>query len=171
MTTFIDRVGDHHEVGRSADISPDGRYRYRLTRTWNTGLPRLGWIMLNPSTADADVDDPTIRRCMRFADREGYGSIVVRNLYALRATQPAEVFKVHWAEAVGPENPRQLHDACGDKLTVCAWGVLGAGVGPAVMDLLAAHGAALAHLGLTIAGHPKHPLYLRADAPMVRWNV
>lgn len=74
---------------RGAVISDDGRYRYRLWRTWAPELPRMAWIMLNPSTADAEVDDPTIRRCVGFAKREGCGGIEVVNLYAYRSTDPS----------------------------------------------------------------------------------
>ncbi len=78
-------------VTKEAVISDCGRYRYRLTRRWGDG-PLLSFIMLNPSTADAEVDDPTIRRCMGFARRDGYGGIVVGNLYAFRTTKPKALF-------------------------------------------------------------------------------
>ena len=71
---------------RGATISTDGRYRYDLWRQWEPG-PRLGFIMCNPSTADADLDDPTIRRCVGFARREGFAGITVRNLFASIGTK------------------------------------------------------------------------------------
>jgi hypothetical protein len=157
---------------RDAVLSTDERYRFVLTREWNTDLPLLGFVMLNPSTADASVDDPTIRRCMGFADRNGFGSIAVRNLYAYRATQPTELFKLSLRERMGG-NERHLAaiPAQGDP-TVCAWGVLGGEAGKHVAQQLAGAGAFLFHLGaLTNGGHPRHPLYLRGDARMNRWNV
>jgi len=92
--------------GRSfggAIVSDDGLYRYRLWRRWDAECPTMVWIMLNPSTADAEVDDPTIRRCIGFARREHCGGIEVVNLYALRATNPA----AH-PTPEGPENAKAI---------------------------------------------------------------
>jgi hypothetical protein len=118
--------------------------------------------MLNPSTADAEIDDPTIRRCIGFAKAWGFEGIVVRNLYALRATNPKELW-VH-EDPVGPDNNAFLGDTLGDEFTVCAWG---ANAKPfrvqSVVGRLTATGAALRHLGLTKDGYPRHPLYLRGD--------
>src|SRR5271154_3410516 len=77
----------------TADISEDGLYRYWLTRTWDPTKPVLNWIMLNPSTADANKDDATIRRCMNFAKHWHYGGIAVYNLFAFRATDPKVLLK------------------------------------------------------------------------------
>jgi hypothetical protein len=156
---------------RAAEMSTDNRYRYTLSRDWNSDLPRLGFIMLNPSTASALVDDPTIRRCMGFADRNGFGSIIVRNLYAYRATQPTEVFKLKMAERLG-ENERYLASVPTEGPTVCAWGVLGGAAGKDLAWQLARQGATLLHLGsLTNDGHPRHPLYLRGDARLNDWRI
>jgi hypothetical protein len=117
--------------------------------------------MCNPSTADAERDDPTIRRCVRFARRWGYGGIVVRNLYALRTPHPRELRR--HPDPIGVDNDTHLMAACGDPITVCAWGSAGPGVterGEAVLDTLAAFGADLRYLALTRAGAPRHPLYL-----------
>jgi len=151
-----------------AVISSDGVYRYRLMRTWDpTKLP-LVWIMLNPSTADAAIDDPTIRRCMSFARREGCGGIEVLNLFAYRSTKPSELD--HAADPVGPENDRWIldvlnrHDRC-----VCGWGAYSKAWSraAAVMDL----GGRIDFLclGRTAAGHPRHPLYLPNNAHLIRW--
>lgn len=156
---------------RSAVISPDGIYRYELRRIWGDPTRLVGWIMLNPSTADADLDDPTIRRCVGFAREWGYGGIVVRNLFALRATDPAAL-KVH-PDPVGPENDEWLLAAGQDALTICAWGAHGSlrGRGTGVRDLLTAGGAQLHHLGLTKDGSPRHPLYLPRTATPVPWGT
>jgi len=90
MTPATRRPRTVERVVRSAVLSDCGTYRYSLTRRWSPG-PLLGWVMLNPSRADALVDDPTIRRCVGFARRWGFAGIVVRNLYALRATDPREL--------------------------------------------------------------------------------
>lgn len=148
------------EMLRDAVISECGTYRYELIRRWDASLPRVGWIMLNPSTADASVDDPTIRRCIGFAKSWGYGGIVVRNLYALRATDPRELWK--HPSPTGPDNDTYLMESVDEPITVCAWGANGRR-GDAVINALSDAGAALHHLGLTKAGVPKHPLYLKSD--------
>lgn len=142
----------------SAVLSPCGTYRYELRRTWGQGHP-CGWIMLNPSTADAEADDPTIRRCVGFARAWGYAGIVVRNLYALRATDP----RVLWShpDPVGEDNDSFLLDAADEDITVCAWGAEGRR-GNAVINALADAGVPLHYLALTRAGMPRHPLYLRS---------
>jgi hypothetical protein len=76
--------------GRGALLSEDGRYRYRLWRLWDDLAPVMVWVMLNPSTADADLDDPTIRKCIGFAKANRHGGIIVVNLFAWRATDPKE---------------------------------------------------------------------------------
>jgi hypothetical protein len=151
----------------AAVLSHDGVYRYSLTRRWDAG-PVVRWIMLNPSIADHRVDDPTIRRCMAFSRRWGCAGIVVHNLFALRATDPREL-RQH-PNPIGPDNDAHLRgDHHGDEvaLTVCAWGANTAVVGRArvVEDLLGQAGVRPHVLGLTAAGFPRHPLYVRADTP------
>ena len=93
------------EIVKAAVISHCKRYRYRLARHWGAGSA-LPFVMLNPSTADADNDDPTIRRCIAFAKREGAGGIVVANLFAFRATSPADMLAA--PNPFGPENEGHL---------------------------------------------------------------
>lgn len=151
----------------SAVISECGTYRYRLTRQWTPTLPALGWVMLNPSTADNTVNDPTIRRCIAFAKAWGYGGIAVRNLYALRATSPKEL-ATH-PDPVGPGNDVALkHVAVTEPVTVLAWGANApADRAEMVTALLkmqsGVYGTSLAVLGWTKSGAPRHPLYVRAD--------
>jgi hypothetical protein len=152
---------------RTAILSDCGTYRYELRRQWSEA-PAIGWIMLNPSTADADVDDPTIRRCISFAQRWGYGGIVVRNLFALRATDPRELAK-HPAP-IGPANTHHLYHAVSDALTVCAWGNGGRPLAGTAAQYLAEAGVTLHHLGLTKVGQPKHPLYLKASTQPILWS-
>lgn len=146
-----------------AALSENRLYRYSLHRRWAPTSP-VRFIMLNPSTADATADDPTIRRCMGFARAWGYGGIVVHNLYALRATDPRELL-AH-PDPVGPDNDRYLRDADSAGLTVCAWGAHPAAARRAdrVIGMLLGSGAAPHHLGLTKAGAPRHPLYLPRTA-------
>lgn len=155
---------------RDAMISPCGQYRYSLVRQWDKSKPYLPFVMLNPSTADAAQDDPTIRRCMSFAKREGAGGIVVVNLYALRSTDPKRLREVD--DPVGPLNGRVIYDVATTAAEagmpiVCAWGVndVTQAAGGALVQAREA-GAKVMCLGKTTAGHPRHPLYIKADQPL-----
>lgn len=148
----------------SAVISPCGTYRYELNRVWDSELPFVGWVILNPSTADAAHDDPTIRRCIGFAKRWGYGGIVVRNLYGLRANDPGELRNHH--DPVGPENHAYLAMAHHDAVTVCAWGSHPLAIDPGrqLITDLATAGVDVRCLCVTKTGHPRHPLYAPNNA-------
>lgn len=148
---------------RGATFSDDEVYRYALWRRWDRTLGFVAFIGLNPSTADATKDDPTIRRCLRFARDWGYGGIEMLNLFALRATDPRALRRAD--DPVGPKNDRILRSTVAlCSLVVCAWGAHGEykGRDREVMGPVLG-GTRLYHLGLTNGGHPKHPLYLRAD--------
>lgn len=157
----------------SATISPCGLYRYDLRRVWDRD--RQSWclfVMLNPSTADGDQDDPTIRRCVGFADRWGFGGLVVVNLFALRATDPDRLYSA--LDAVGPDNNDAiLKWAAGTAKAVAAWGNHGRhlGRGAYVRRLIREAGFPLHHLGLTNTQQPKHPLYLKGDTEPVAWPI
>lgn len=171
------------EVEKSAVISDCGRYRYELRRVWDPTGPLLEFIMLNPSTADASVDDPTIRRCIAFAMAWGYGGIVVRNLFAFRATNPGALLAI-WegslsggdyhggaddlGPAIGPENFDYLARMDAD-CTIAAWGAHAA-----TLEWWAAghriERRNLFCLGTNANGSPKHPLYVRADCTPIRWE-
>ncbi|MBU4378735.1 MAG: DUF1643 domain-containing protein [Proteobacteria bacterium] len=140
------------------------KYRYFLERSWSSGNGHLCWILLNPSTADAQVDDPTIRRCIRFAQRWGYAGMQVVNLFAYRSTDPGQLRAV--GDPVGPDNNRFILQAARecDKV-VLGWGNHGSlhARDASVLDLL--HRAEIIPhvLGLTRRNAPKHPLYLKGD--------
>lgn len=160
------------ELVRDAWLSDCGQYRWTLSRTWDASGPVAWWIMLNPSTADASIDDPTIRRCISFSKREGCGGMMVSNLYSLRATDPAELAK--HPDPQGFETKSLLVDASyharAGGLVIVAWGahpmaVKGAG---SVERMFQAAGAKC--LGITKKGQPKHPLYVRSDQPLVPWR-
>lgn len=156
---------------RTAEISPCDRYRYRLTREWSDEPPDT-FVMLNPSTADADEDDATIRKCVRYAQRWGYGSLVVVNLYAWRTTDPRTL--PVGPEAIGPDTDGWLSQAALDALDsggplVAAWGTKAQA--QRVEDVLKLPGMSrLSCLSITRDGHPGHPLYLRNTAPLVDWT-
>lgn len=143
-----------------AVLSTCGTYRYRLTRSWSSDPRRVLWVMLNPSTADATLDDPTIRRCVAFSRAWGYGGLEVVNLFALRTAYPAEL--ASHADPVGPLNDRHLAEAAGEAdLTVAAWGAHAAAGrrARAVLPLLDSPVC----LGRTKAGAPRHPLYVLSE--------
>ncbi|MFC0431087.1 DUF1643 domain-containing protein [Kutzneria buriramensis] len=151
----------------TAVLSPCGTYRYELRRVWGDPTRLACWIMLNPSRADATADDPTIRRCVGYAKAWQLGGIVVRNLFALRATDPAAL--ADHSDPIGPDNDHWLTTPAPAAVTVAAWGVHGTrhGRDQHVRALLAARGITLHHLGaLTRDGCPRHPLYLPASAQL-----
>jgi hypothetical protein len=152
---------------RGAHISACGTYRYTLHRP--APYPKLApilWIMLNPSTADASNDDPTIRRCLSFSRSWGYGRVEICNLFALRSTNPRELYK--HADPVGPENDDEIRRAVDRSLgvVVVAWGKHGKlrNRDEQVMNLMRAwRGVVPDCLGENEDRTPKHPLYLSHD--------
>jgi hypothetical protein len=150
---------------RDATISDCGRFRYLLSRTWNADLPPLLFVMLNPSTADALEDDATIRRCVNFARAEGrFGGIEVVNLFAFRATDPADLRRAGWP--VGPDNDAHIVAAALRASAVCvAWGAVKEAEErvQVVMPNIRAAGHAPQCLHVTRSGFPGHPLYLASS--------
>lgn len=144
---------------RNAVISVCGKYRYSLLRKW-ADVDRLPvmWLMLNPSTADADIDDPTIRRCIEFSKRWGYGALWVGNLYAWRSTDPKGLRLS--GDPEGVENRDRLQGmANSSEKVIAAWGNHGAAAGAEyIAGILPNPMGGIWHLGLTNGGHPKHPL-------------
>jgi hypothetical protein len=152
----------------TAVISNCGKFRYSLKREWLGGDGIVAFIMLNPSTADATQDDPTIRRCIGFAKAWRYAGIEVVNLYAFRATRPADMFAAE--DPVGPENDAHIVEACTRAgLVIVAWGAIAARRRDRVAAARAMIRRDIYALGLTSAGDPRHPLYVRGDAQPIRW--
>jgi hypothetical protein len=154
----------------AAALSDCGTYRYELRRTWGDPTRLACFLMLNPSTATAEEDDATIRRCVGFAKAWRLGGICVRNLFALRATDPAALAR--HTDPVGPDNDQWLTTPAPAAVTVAAWGTHGSlrNRDRHVRALLDDAGIALHHLGeLTIDGHPRHPLYLPAGLTPAPW--
>lgn len=152
-----------------AVISDCGTFRYRLEREWpGERERRCLFIMLNPSTADAEKDDPTIRRCIGFAKREGCTSLAVVNLFAYRSTDPVWVWGA--PDPIGPDNDCYTHsELLRADLVIAAWGAHGT---PGAALERARHirqyvGAKPVFcLGKTNVGAPRHPLYIRKDQPL-----
>lgn len=150
-------------IESGAVISPCERYRYSLWRTWDPAGARVLFICLNPSTADGSTDDQTVRRCVSFAKRWGFGSLAMGNLFALRATDPRELRAA--TDPVGPENDawlKRLWDESAEH--VAAWGIHGSLFGRG--EEVRASFSGFKCLGVTTAGHPRHPLFVRGNKPL-----
>jgi len=181
-------MGDYIQTG--ADISACGKYRYALWREWRGTHDPKNWkwqgfkdgagqqvgepkaclfIMLNPSTADGATDDPTIRRCVAFAKAWKFERLEVVNLFAYRATSPKNLLALnHSDDPVGDRNQHWVERLAYEAgLIICAWGAHGGHLGQDE-TLLGWLGDRPRHaLGFTASGRPKHPLYLKADTPLV----
>lgn len=157
-------------MDNGAQFSCDRRYRYSLWRTWERGYGHVLFIGLNPSTADENKDDPTIRRCIGFAKDLGYGGINMLNIFAFRATNPKELMKAK--EPIGKKNNHYLKMYCDPiGLNVACWGSWGLYMnrGREVLDLL---GIDCLHcFGFTTNTQPKHPLYLKKDTELVEMSL
>jgi hypothetical protein len=169
-----------HEGGGCAEISDCGLYRYRLTRAWPTRLGDDGcvwWVMLNPSRADATLDDPTIRVCIGFTKIMRKSSIVVVNLFAFRATKPRELARAQ--DPVGPENDSYLEVAMrsarqrDNDIVIVAWGAhkhpLLSARAHRLVELADDNSVQLYCLGRSKNGSPRHPLMLPYASERVRW--
>jgi hypothetical protein len=156
----------------TAEFSRCRTYRYALTRTWDIRLPPATFVLLNPSTADAFVVDPTVRRCLGFARDWGCGALLVLNAFALRSTDPKGLYR--HPDPVGPANDEVIAGWAPHMTgpVIVGWGVNGShrGRGPAVARLLADRGVTVRCLGTTLDGHPRHPLYLRCDLRPITWR-
>ena len=148
----------------SALFSPCGAYRYVLTRNELGGEGKVVFVMLNPSTADAMQDDPTIRRCIRFAKTWGYNHLTVLNIFALRATDPRALFRSN--NPVGHRNEAAFREILpGVDKVICAWGNYGIFRGQAVKanEWIEQCNHRPHALDITSKGMPKHPLYIPAS--------
>jgi len=145
-------------IKQSATFSPCNLYRYDLWRIWKQKKPYVNFVCLNPSTADANFDDPTIRRCIGYAADWGYGGMVMTNIFAYRSTDPKNL--KHAEDPIGKSNDTVIRIISASAgLTIMAWGVHGAYLdrGYNVLPLLRnPH-----YLDLTKERFPKHPLYLK----------
>ncbi|SDX49554.1 DUF1643 domain-containing protein [Litoreibacter albidus] len=158
---MITRTHMKDDAASTAVYSDCERYRYTLTREWDGAGRKVAFVMLNPSTATEVQNDPTVERCERRARALGFGAFRVCNIFAWRDTDPFQMKKA--AEPIGAANDAAIVEACQWADTVvAAWGTHGAHLqrGPQVETLMRTVGKPLYHLGLSKAGHPKHPLYI-----------
>ena len=154
-----------------AKFSSCRRWRYLLWRQWDARKPVANFLMLNPSTADERQLDPSCTRARNYAERWGYGALIVTNLFGWRATDPAEMKSV--PEPVGAGNDAAIVRAAREaSILVCAWGNHGEHLERArvVTALLRKQGVALHYLRMNGAGHPAHPLYLPGALTPVAWE-
>lgn len=173
-TSIMKRKG--REIKTSAVFSSGGHYRYRLTRDWSEAelFPSdkiLLFIMLNPSTATADKDDPTIRRCQEYAVLWGYCRLTVCNLFSYRSTFPQVMMSAK--EPVGEMNDDHILEcARGADRIVCAWGKKGNHLDrdQEVLTMLATTGKHLLCLGLNEDGTPVHPLYQPKNVQLLSFD-
>jgi hypothetical protein len=158
-------------------ISACGQFRYRLWRRWGEGARVLVFIMLNPSTADGEADDHTIRKCVQFAIRLGYDGIEIVNLFAFRSRSPV-VLRASGYQ-VGPENNAHIKavlSVYGHEPVVCAWGTNVRQTGARqratdVLQMLADGFIDAVALELAVDGIPCHPLMLPYSDTTVRLNL
>ena len=146
---------------KGAVIDKAGLYRYSLWRDWDMEKPKLVFIMLNPSKADANIDDPTLRRCINFENSWDFGSLIVVNLFAYRSASPLDLRQVD--DPIGSQNDRYLKKAIksADRVVV-AWGNNGKLMqrDRIVLELLFKHNIQPHCLGITKVGYPRHALYV-----------
>lgn len=162
-------------VTATARLSSCGTYRYSLTRSWDESQLRVLWVMCNPSTADADQDDQTLRACQDFTRRWGYGSLTVANLFALRSPHPDRL-RQH-PDPIGPSNDAVLAAAFADvdryALVIAAWGDHGAYMHRGlIVHRMAERVDRLMHaLAFSKVGRPRHPLYLPRTLEPLPWSL
>lgn len=169
---MITRTHTKGDAPSTAVYSECERYRYSLTRIWDPAGRKALFVMLNPSTATEVQNDPTVERCERRARALGFGAFQVTNIFAWRDTDPRKMRAA--ADPVGPQNDAAILAGAewADQI-VAAWGTHGAHLnrGPLVEALLREAGYDLFHLGLSKAGHPKHPLYIAYTQTPEPWPV
>lgn len=168
---MIERSHIKGDAASVAIYSDCENFRYELTRVWDEAGRKALFVMLNPSTATEVQNDPTVERCERRARALGFGAFRVCNIFAYRATDPRNMRAQD--DPVGPENDAAILSACewADQI-VCAWGTHGEHMnrGPMVGAKLQAQPKPLYHLGLSKAGHPKHPLYIGYAVQPMLWE-
>lgn len=164
----------------SAIFSEDRRFRYLLTRQWDAAKPCVGFCMLNPSIADEEKLDPTLTRCKGYAERLGYGGMMIVNAFPMVATNP-KVFLAKWIEigagrraAELGQNDRYIRVALKADQMIVGWGqhLDHKALRSRYWELASLfHGRTLHCFGVTKSRDPKHPLYLRGDADLITYAL
>ena len=160
------------DIKRTATFDSSGDYRYQLERRWAKKGREVTFVMLNPSSADATKDDPTLRACIQFAQRWAFGSLTVVNLFGYRTAHPEVLKQVD--DPVGEENDAYVVAAVERaQQVVLAWGNYGGWLerDRAILSLLRPHCTKLRYLKLNRSGHPRHPLYIKRDTPLNAYSI
>jgi hypothetical protein len=152
-------------LNKGAIFSNDRKYRYKLWRTWDINKPSILFIMLNPSTADENILDPTLRRCLGYAMKWGYGTMYICNLFALRSTNPKELYISD--DSIGPDNNRYIRETANEcEKIILAWGNHG-NLDDRYIDVIELLTEPIEYplfiLARTKMLQPSHPLYLKGD--------
>ena len=144
-------------------------YRYLLSRTVSdTSRDVCLFVMLNPSDADADIDDPTVKRCIDFTRRRGYGELRIVNLFALRSAEPLQLATV--PDPIGPGTDEVTRaELAAANIVVVAWGYKGSfrQRSSQMLQLIARTGTRAWHLGLNKSGEPRHPLFVPSGSRLL----
>lgn len=159
-------------IGMASFGGQHSEYRYVLGRKWDSRASSVMFVMMNPSTADANIDDPTVARCIDFAQRWGAGTLYVTNIFAYRATHPLDLLGVD--DPVGPENDAHIlrfAHVVGPARAARPAIIMAHGNPPSLLrargvevcTMLRRHGFGLHALGINKDGSPRHPLYVRGD--------
>ena len=152
---------------KKANISDCGKYRYSLERHWGEGNKTVIFVGLNPSIVDAEIDDPTIRRCINFAKSWGYDRLIMLNIFAYWSTDPKGLLEIE--DPIGPENNQKSIKLFAEAdLIVCAWGSNKLISGDLMFgSKYLRHNPKLMCLGKTKNGQPRHPLYVKGDTKLI----
>jgi len=153
---------------KNAFFSNDGKYRYWLSRIFDETLPLVAFVGLNPSTADAEIDDPTIKKCISYCRQWGYGGFYMVNLFAFVSSDPKKL--LHEADPVGKDNDRHLKEVLSKtEKTICCWGEMGRhnNRDRQVLDIISNPHC----LQVNKKGEPAHPLYLKGDLQPIPYPV
>lgn len=158
---------------KEAVISNCGKYRYQLSREWDDTKPKCLFIMLNPSTADADIDDPTITRCIGFAKSWGFGGLMVGNLFAYRSTDPRNLKEspemsptADWLNAINERHLHEMWSKC--DMAIFAWGTFKGAINRGAYISNKFRGAKA--ITISKCGFPCHPLYLKQSLTPIPFN-
>ncbi len=161
------------EITGSAVFSECGLYRYKLGRKWDSGSGCCNFLMMNPSTATAEVLDPTVNGCLKRAQEWGYNELSVTNIFSLRSTDPKGLLDVQ--DPVGPYNDAAIiEEAYISDLVVCAWGgcsPLIAARAEMVKKMIRPFNENITYLRMGKTGQPWHPLYIPLKEKPILWNI
>ncbi len=161
-------------IKNGADFSDDGLYRFTLLRQWNPELPSIAFLCLNPSTATAEIPDPTVTRCVQFSKDWCFGRFWMLNLFAWRSTDPKGLLTTD--DPIGSRNDQAIAETIAAvDVVCCAWGTHSGKVRPLIAARVPQVLAMIPEakrfcLKLNGDGQPGHPLFLKGDLTLQRFT-